>query len=370
MKFLSKAMLLSLAIGSGLFFNIVNAEEVTDNILNSKREISTTNNINAVDKKISEIQIAYSAINLNNKPVFVIGHKSPDSDTVCTAISFAYLLNQLGIKAQAVLSGKPNNETLLILKKFGIEVPNILEDASDKNIVLVDHSDFSQSVSGMENAQIVEIIDHHALGTVTTKAPMIAKFLPVGSASTIAFYEFERENIAIPQNIAGVLLGAILSDTRNLAFTTTTELDRIAVKKLTTLAKVENVKDFYAQMVDAASSYDGKTDEEIFNSDYKLFNMGSKNVGIAQVNTKNSTVSELTTRMQNTAPLMLENKNLDMVFVMLSNIDTKMTEMICFGEGAKDVCQKSFINENDKFYINGLGSRKKDVVPKLKSFIK
>ncbi len=105
---------------------------------------------------------------LADDPIYVIGHKSPDSDTICSAIAYARLLRLLGYDAQAAANGNPNNESKYILKLAGVEAPPVLEDASGKNIFLVDHSEYLQSTDGLSDANVVGIIDHHCIGSVTT----------------------------------------------------------------------------------------------------------------------------------------------------------------------------------------------------------
>lgn len=317
--------------------------------------------------KFSDI---YSNLDFKGQDVTVVGHKNPDSDTVCSSIALANLLNQIGVKAQAFVSGRLNNETLFILKTFGVAVPSVLENAAGKTVAIVDHSSYGQAVNGMEDANIIEILDHHALGNMVTKAPLIIRELPVGSSATIVYFEYEQAGVALDKATAGILASALLSDTVNLTSATTTNIDREVAPKLLALAGIEDVAAYFDKMAEAAASYDGLSDEEIFNADYKEFVMGSKKVGITQVNMLASTRDELTTRMNSVMPKLFGSKGVDMLFVMATDKDANQTEMLYFGEGAKEAAAASFTEKDSRFFIDGIASRKKQVVPPLMAVIK
>lgn len=147
---------------------------------------------------------------------------NPDSDTVCSAITYAHLYKQFGIDAKAMISGKINNETKYILNKANINIPDILEDATNKNIIIVDNTSFGQTIKGMDKANIVAIIDHHALGNITTSTPL---YIRNTTASIIALEYIER-GIKIDSDIATILISAILSDTNNFTLSSSTEVDK------------------------------------------------------------------------------------------------------------------------------------------------
>lgn len=154
--------------------------------------------------------------------IYITGHKSPDSDTVGSSIAYADLLRQLGYDAKAVVLDNINKESEYILNKAGMDVPEILDDASGKNMVLVDHSEYTQSVNGLENATIISIIDHHNDGAVTTGNQIIYDARPLGSTATIIWLRYRNYGLEPDKQIAAVMLGAILSDTDNLISVSTT----------------------------------------------------------------------------------------------------------------------------------------------------
>ncbi len=157
-----------------------------------------------------------TSVKYGDDTTYVIGHKSPDSDTVGSAIAYAYLLNQLGIKAEAAISEEINGETKYALDYFGIAVPAEIKDATGKQFVLVDHSTYSQTIDGMDSAQIVGIIDHHGIGEIEVSDLINVRSAPVGAAATLVYQSYKECGVDIPKDMAQVMLMALLSDTRNM----------------------------------------------------------------------------------------------------------------------------------------------------------
>ena len=146
-------------------------------------------------------------IDYGNGPIYVIGHRPPDSDSVCTAIAYANLKRKLGINAEARITSAINAETAYALKYFDFQEPPLLDNAASKNIILVDHNSFAQAVSGMDKANILEIIDHHNfIGDVKTAAPAYYRNLPIGCTSTIVWLEYREANVPIEKGMAGMML--------------------------------------------------------------------------------------------------------------------------------------------------------------------
>ena len=145
----------------------------------------------------------------------VFGHKNPDTDTITSAIVYAYLKQQLGADVEAVRLGEVNNETQFALEKFGFEAPRLIANVKDeaKKVILVDHNEFQQSAEGIEEVQITEVIDHHRVANFQTADPLYFRAEPVGCTATILNKMFKENNVEIPANIAGLMLSAIVSDT-------------------------------------------------------------------------------------------------------------------------------------------------------------
>ncbi len=302
--------------------------------------------------------------------IIVIGHKNPDSDTVCAAITYANLQNKIGVKSVPMVSGRINNETAFILKTFGVAVPEVLSDAAGKDVVMVDHSSYGQAVNGMKDAHILGIIDHHALGDVVTSAPLIFRGLPIGSTASIIYIEYQEHQVELDKTTAGLLLSAIISDTVNLTSSTTTNVDREIVKALLPLTGIADLDAYYKDMADAAASYDNMSNEEIYNADYKEFTMGSKHVGISQVNMKDSTKEEITSKMNAVLPVLFPVKKMDMLFCLATDLENKRTEVLCFDEGAFEAAEKAFGAKDSRIFVEKVVSRKKDIVPKLMEIVK
>ena len=167
--------------------------------------------------------------------IYVTGHKSPDSDTVGSSIAYAALLQKLGYDAIPVVLGDINNETRYVLETGGIDTPKLLEDASACNMVLVDHSEYTQSAEGLKDANVITIIDHHGDGSVTTGNQLIYDARSLGSTATVIWIRYRNYGVEVDQQVAYTMVGSILSDTKNLQSNTTTFADREAIKELSLL---------------------------------------------------------------------------------------------------------------------------------------
>src|SRR5690606_18158125 len=171
----------------------------------------------------------------------VFGHKNPDTDTITSAIVYAYLKQQLGVDAEAVRLGELNNETKYALEKFNFEAPRLIANVKDEaaQVILVDHNEFQQSADGIEEVQITEVIDHHRVANFQTADPLYFRAEPVGCTATILNKLFKENNVEIPANIAGLMLSAIISDTLLFKSPTCTEQDVKAAEELATIANID-----------------------------------------------------------------------------------------------------------------------------------
>ena len=302
--------------------------------------------------------------------IYVTGHKSPDSDTVGSSIAYAELLRQLGYDAKAVVAEKVNRETEYILQTAGLDVPEILEDASECNMVLVDHSEYTQAINGMENANIISIIDHHNDGAVTTGSQLIYDARPLGSTATIIWLRYRNYGLEPDKQTATVMLGAILSDTSDLKSETTTFADREAVKTLSVIADISDTDTFYQEMFKKKLSYDGMTDEEIFLNDYKEYEAGGikYSIGVIELYDEES-AKAMAKRMKDILPDMLKSAGMDMAFAQISvyHDDMDVNYIVPSDEAASRVLENAF---GKKAAFDGLSyvfrpgmSRKKVLVP-------
>ncbi|WP_026836073.1 putative manganese-dependent inorganic diphosphatase [Eubacterium xylanophilum] len=236
-----------------------------------------------------------------------------------------------------------------------------------KKLILVDHNETSQAVDGIEFADIMEIIDHHRIGTLETLEPVLFRNQPVGCTATIIFQMYNEYGVDIPKNIAGLLLAAILSDTLMFRSPTCTSYDRDAAETLSEISGVE-IEEFSVDMFAAGSDLSSKEPEEIFNQDRKKFDVGDKSFIVSQINSMNSI--ELGEIRDKISPYLTQNLgtlNVDYVYVMLTNIVKESTELLCFGDKAREVALEAFqLHGNPKdIRLKGLVSRKKQLIPSL-----
>lgn len=304
--------------------------------------------------------------------IYVTGHKCPDSDTVGSSIAYAYLLRELGYDAQPVVLGRINNESQYILNAAGLETPKVLQDTAGCNMVLVDHSESTQSAEGLQNANIISIIDHHADGTITTAGQLIYDARPLGSTATIIWIRYRNYGVTPDQQTALVMMGSILSDTKNLQSENTTYADREALKELSELAGIKDVDAFYQDMYEASLSYEGMTDEEIFFSDYKEYESGGTKYSIGCINAYDEkSAKDLAERMLEVFPSALSSTGMDMAFAQINvfHDDVSFSCLIPSDDVADEVLEAAFhdtaVHEGIWYRIEPYASRKKDVVPAI-----
>lgn len=244
--------------------------------------------------------------------------------------------------------------------------------ARGKNVILVDHNERSQAVDGMENANILEIIDHHRLGTVETMGPVFFRNQPLGCTATIIYQMYKEAGVTIENKIAGLLCSAIISDTLLFRSPTCTPVDKDAAMKLAAIAGID-VEQLANKMFAAGSKLKGKSDAEIFYQDFKRFTAGKIAFGVGQITSLNAgELNELKSRMLTYMDRARDDEKVDMMFFMLTNILTESTELICDGQGAKQLAGEAFHlgdEEMDKeehiVSLPGVVSRKKQLVPGL-----
>ncbi len=242
-------------------------------------------------------------------------------------------------------------------------------NASKKRIILVDHNEKAQAVDGIENAKILEIIDHHRIGSIETMNPVYFRNQPLGCTATIIYQMFHENNVEIPKNIAGLLLSAILSDTLMFRSPTCTVVDKNAAADLSSIAEVD-IETFATDMFTAGSNLKGKSPEEIFYQDYKKFDLGGKEIGVGQINSLDkSEQAVIKDKLMTYLDKAYKDHKLDMIFFMLTNIMDESTEVIYCGSGADKILEEAFNVkvENDSAILKGVVSRKKQFIPRITS---
>ena len=247
--------------------------------------------------------------------------------------------------------------------------------AKGKQVILVDHNEKNQAVAGIENAEILEIIDHHRLGTIQTMSPVFFRNQPLGCTATIIYQMYQEAGIKVEPKIAGLLCSAIVSDTLLFRSPTCTPVDEMAARALADIAGID-IEKYAMEMFSAGSNLKDKSDEEIFYQDFKRFTSGKVNIGVGQITSLNGgELDKLKGRMEAFMEKALENNGLDMIFFMLTNILTETTELICEGQGALQLAGKAFHQDIELLEEEGLKepvlrlpgvvSRKKQLIPEL-----
>ena len=240
-----------------------------------------------------------------------------------------------------------------------------------KKVIQVDHNERGQSVDGLEDAEVIEIIDHHRVADIQTSNPIFFRNEPIGSTSTIVAKCFFERGLTPSREAAGLLCSAIISDTLLFRSPTCTPQDEEICRKLAEIAGITSVEDYAKEMFKAGTSLKGKTVEEIFNQDYKPFSIGDVKVGIAQVNTMDidgfmPLKEEMLAYMNNKA----KDAGLNMVMLLLTDIITEGSQVLVVGERS-DIAEQAFNVElvDNTAFLPGVLSRKKQVVPPITNTI-
>ncbi|OHX55270.1 manganese-dependent inorganic pyrophosphatase [Planococcus salinarum] len=298
--------------------------------------------------------------------VFVLGHKNPDTDSVCSAIAYAYLKNETGLEAEAIRLGEMNNETTFALKEFGFEAPRLVQRVSEEvsQVILVDHNERQQSAEDIDEVQVIEVIDHHRIANFETTDPLFFRAEPVGCTTTILLKLYKENGVEIPANIAGLMLSAIISDSLLFKSPTCTEQDVRAARELAGIAGV-NVDSYGLEMLKAGADLSNKTLEDLISLDAKEFEAGDHRFEVAQVNAID--VSEVLERQHDLEALMaqaISRKNLDLFVFVVTDILNNDSEAIVIGRRS-DIIEGAFKSSviNNRVLLPGIVSRKKQIVP-------
>ena len=300
--------------------------------------------------------------------IYVIGHKSPDLDSVVGAISYANFKNKLEDteKYLPAIAGKANKETEYLLNKFGIKAPELLENAKGKNIILVDHNEASQSVDGIEEAKIVEVLDHHKVDFKYGE-PIMFKVFPWGASASIIAHCYFMKKIEIEKKLAGLMLGAILVDTVITKSPTCTEKDKEIIEKLAEIAEVSDWKDYGMTIFKVRSTVSELSTEEIIKSDFKDFEFKSGKFGVGQVETVNlEEFEELYEDLLEGLEKIKKSGNYHSVILFVTDIINEGSQFLVSTDDQSGV-EKALGSELNKgmVYLKGVMSRKKQVAPKF-----
>ena len=319
------------------------------------------NKINIIASEFDSFQIAskillsnyIKSINVNKNPV-TINNDDYYED-------FKTMTHKINHTNYPIVNNK--NECLGLIRLTG---PN---DYEKQKVILVDHNNLAQSVDGIEEAEILEIIDHHNLGAIGTKVPINFQSKPVGCTATIIYEKFVKNKVPIPRNIAGLMLSAIISDTLLLTSPTTTEDDKFVAIKLAKLAKVD-IDKYGLEMLKAASSIEGKSIPELIKTDFKSYVVGNKVLGISQIMTMDfDTIKENINEYIKILNEMVE-ASYSVVVIFITDI-IKNGSYVIYNDKSIDIIKDSFGLDNiyQGMFLSKIVSRKKQIQPNIISVL-
>ncbi|EIU7104194.1 manganese-dependent inorganic pyrophosphatase, partial [Listeria monocytogenes] len=295
----------------------------------------------------------------------VFGHKNPDTDTICSAISYAELKKAQGADIEAVRLGELNSETAFVLDYFQVTAPRLVQTVANEvsEVALVDHNERQQSVDDIDDVTVTAVVDHHRIANFETSDPLYYRAEPVGCTTTILLKMFRENEVEVSKTVAGLMLSAIISDTLLFQSPTCTEEDKVAAQKLAQIADVD-IQSYGMEMLKAGADVSKKTVAELL-LDAKEFNMNDNKVEIAQINVVD--VNDVLSRRAEVEALMTQNivdKGLDLYLFVITNILTNDSVGIAIGSKTAVVEEAYGVTfVENQAPLKGVVSHKKQVVP-------
>ncbi len=302
----------------------------------------------------------------------IFGHKAPDTDATCSALIWAWYLNDIAKKpAKACVLGEPNTEAAFVLKRWGFETPEILTGLADgEKVVIVDTNNPAELPDNINNADIRQIIDHHLLsGGLTTKGPINITLRPVAATATV-MYGIMREPALdkMPDAIKGLILSCILSDTLEFRSPTTTPRDVSIAHRMAKDLGLD-IKTYAAEMFAAKSDISHFSDAELLRLDSKVFEVdGSKfRVSVLETTSPDTVLARKASLMDSMSDVANED-GIDQVLLFVVDILNEAATLLVPNETVKSVAQNSFgvTVDGDTVLLPGVVSRKKQIIPNLK----
>ncbi len=301
------------------------------------------------------------------KEVLVFGHKNPDTDSICSSIVKQKLSKKCGQDTKTVKLGNINKETKYVLDYLKVEEPKTIEKVEEgQEVILVDHNEFNQSAEGIEKAKIIEVIDHHRISHFETSEPLFYTAKPYGCTSTILYNEYKSNNIEISKEEAILMASAIISDTLLLKSPTTTKKDEEALEELEKISGID-IKEYGLEMLKAGTDLDDLSAEELINLDAKSLDKNGTKFVIAQVNTVSiEDVLKREDAIKEAINKEIDNKTLGLFVLAITDILNSNSEIIALGNKS-NIIKEAFGKEleNDKVFLEGVVSRKKQLLPNI-----
>ena len=306
---------------------------------------------------------------MENK-ILIFGHKNPDTDTICSSMVKQILSKKDGNEnTQAVRLGSINKETQYVLDYLKIEAPEFIESVKEgQEVILIDNNEFSQSAEGIEKAKIIEVVDHHRIANFQTTEPLYYTARPYGCTSTILFKDFKQKGIEIEKTEAILMASAIISDTLLLKSPTTTSHDKEALEELAKIANID-LDTYGIEMLKAGTDLDDFSEEELINLDAKKFEENGVKCVIAQVNTVSiEDVLKRKEKLEEAINNEIEKDNLNLFVFAITDILNSNSQIIALGNRT-DIIEKSYKLEDNMAFLEGVVSRKKQILPMVEKNI-
>ena len=302
----------------------------------------------------------------------VFGHLAPDTDTVCSAIVWAWYLNEHASgEATPYVLGELNTETSFVLNHFAVSTPELLERVAEGDeVVIVDTNNPQELPEGINQTTITQIIDHHKLvGGLETSAPADITIRPWACTATILFELMDGANIELPRHIAGLMLSCILSDTLEFRSPTTTPHDKDVAEKLAAMINID-INEYAAAMFAAKSDVSSFTDSGLIKLDSKKYEVGDKNfrISVLETTTPETILERKDGLVSAINDCIDEESDVDEVLFFIVDILKEEATVLTYNDLTKDVVEKSFgvTVESDTEVLPGIVSRKKQIIPNLK----
>ena len=303
-------------------------------------------------------------MNLNQTLVF--GHKSPDTDTIMSAMVMANLEKELGNNAKAVRLGNINKETQYVLDYLKVEAPELAENIADgQDVILVDHNEATQSADNIANLNVQKVVDHHALN-FSVSTPIYYRAEPVGCTATVLYKMYKENDVEISKDIATMMLSAIISDTLLFKSPTCTAEDKAVAEKLAKIAGVD-CGIYGTDLLKAGTDLSEFTPEQIINIDSKLFEKDGKKFKIAQINTADlDSVFKDKVYFEAAINNEIKKEGLDLYMFAATDIINSNSKVITLGNDSK-VVEKAYgvTLEDNTAMLENVVSRKKQMLPKI-----
>ena len=300
------------------------------------------------------------------KETLIFGHKNPDTDSIISSIVTADLEKKMGnTNVKACRLGNINKETEYVLHYFHMETPKLVESVSEEDsVILVDHNGFAQSVTGIENANITKVIDHHNISGFETKNPLFYMAQPVGCTATILYEIYHINGLEIDKTMAGLMLSAIISDTLLLKSPITTQKDIMTANQLASLANLD-LHTYGLEMLKAGTDLSSYTAAELINIDSKTYHVKDTNIQIAQINTVS--IEDVLMKKEQIEQAMTDfitEHHTDLFMLAITDILNNDSQVIALGNRA-DIVEKAYntLLTDHMCFLKGIVSRKKQMVP-------